>query len=102
MALRRLLSFLSLFKVSINGSFQIGKHKAAMVEAFHSKQFVGNRAALVGVGIDHARLLKYADILKLNKGAGWSILCLNIVNVTSRKTWSMFYQFSLPPFIALL
>ena len=74
MALRWLLSFLSLFKVCINGSFQIGKHKAAMVEAFHSKQFVGNRAALVGVGIDHARLLKYADILKLNKGAGWSIL----------------------------
>ena len=41
-----------------------------MVEAFHAKNFVGNRAALVGVGIDHARLVKYADILKLNKGAG--------------------------------
>ena len=51
-------------------SKQIGNHKPAMVEAFHAKNFVGNRAALVGVGIDHARLVKYADILKLNKGAG--------------------------------
>ena len=74
MALRWLSSSLGMLKVCSTVLFQIGKHKAAMVEAFHSKQFVGNRAALVGVGIDHARLLKYADILKLNKGAGWSIL----------------------------
>jgi len=54
----------------ISPAHMIGKHKAAMLEAFHAKHFVGNGAALVGVGIDHAKLLKYADILKLNKGAG--------------------------------
>jgi ubiquinol-cytochrome c reductase core subunit 2 len=48
----------------------IGKHKPAMVESFHAKHYTGNRAALVGVGIEHSHLLKYADILKLQKGGG--------------------------------
>jgi predicted Zn-dependent peptidase len=51
-----------------------------VVEAFHAKNFVGNRAALVGVGIDHARLVKYADILQLQKGAGK--IPVNIYNAT--------------------
>ena len=53
-----------------------------MLEAFHAKHFVGNGAALVGVGIDHAKLLKYADILKLNKGAGKSALWLALQTLT--------------------
>ena len=48
---------------------QIGKHKPAQVEAFHAKNFTANRAALVGIGIDHSKLVKYADLFKLQKGS---------------------------------
>jgi hypothetical protein len=43
-----------------------------VVQAFHAKNFTGNRAALVGVGIDHHSLVKFADLLKLQKGSGIS------------------------------
>jgi len=48
----------------------IGKHKVALLDAFHAKNYTGNRTALVGVGIEHAKLVKYAEILSLHKGAG--------------------------------
>ena len=68
--------------------FQVGKHKVAMLDAFHAKNFTGNRTALVGVGIEHAKLLKYAEILTLQKGAGMSyffFLFVQIIFVSTAK-----------------
>ena len=59
-----------------------------MLDAFHAKNFTGNRTALVGVGIEHAKLLKYAEILTLQKGAGMSdffFLFVQIIFVSTAK-----------------
>jgi len=47
-----------------------GSHGTADLAAFTSKHFTSGRAALLGVGISHSALTKFAELLKLEAGAG--------------------------------
>lgn len=41
-----------------------------MMQSFYNKTFSGNRVAVVGLGMDHARLSSYAGQLTLEAGEG--------------------------------
>lgn len=47
-----------------------GSHSPAALQSFVSKHFTTNRAALLGVGVSHSSLTKFADLLSLESGAG--------------------------------
>jgi len=49
---------------------KIGSHSTGALQSFVSKHFTTNRAALLGIGISHGSLTKYADLLALDTGAG--------------------------------
>merc|ERR1712212_275629 len=49
---------------------RVGSHGTAQLSQFVSKHFTSNRAALLGVGISHSSLTKFADLLHLESGAG--------------------------------
>jgi len=48
----------------------IGSHGTPQLQQFVSKHFTTGRTVLVGVGVQHAALTKYADLLNLEEGAG--------------------------------
>merc|ERR1712106_1160378 len=49
---------------------KVGSHGPAQLGQFVAKHFTTNRAALLGVGISHSNLNKYASLLHLDTGAG--------------------------------
>merc|ERR1711962_1581774 len=49
---------------------KVGSHSTAVLQQFVSKHFTTGRTALVGVGVSHAALVKYAEMLSLEEGAG--------------------------------
>jgi len=49
---------------------KVGSHGPAQLSQFVSKHFTTNRAALLGLGVSHSALTKYADYLHLDTGAG--------------------------------
>jgi len=49
---------------------KVGSHSTAVLQQFVSKHFTTGRTALVGVGVPHAALVKYAEMLSLEEGAG--------------------------------
>merc|ERR1739838_652218 len=49
---------------------KVGSHGTAQLSQFVSKHFTTNRAALLGVGVSHSALTKFADLLHLDTGAG--------------------------------
>jgi len=49
---------------------KVGSHGTAQLSQFVSKLFTTNRAALLGIGVSHSALTKYADLLHLETGAG--------------------------------
>merc|ERR1712123_209168 len=49
---------------------KVGSHGPAQLGQFVAKHFTTNRAALLGVGISHSNLNKYASLLHLDSGAG--------------------------------
>jgi len=49
---------------------RMGSHGPAQLQQFVSKHFTTGRTALVGVGVSHAALTKYAELLNLEEGAG--------------------------------
>jgi len=49
---------------------KVGSHSSAMLQQFVSKHYTAGRTALVGVGVPHADLVKYAELLNLEEGAG--------------------------------
>jgi len=49
---------------------KVGSHSTAALSSFVSKHFTTNRAALLGIGIDHVSLNKYSEFLALETGAG--------------------------------
>merc|ERR1711963_65261 len=51
-------------------SNKVGSIGTAQLGQFFSKHFTSNRAALLGSGISHATLVKYADLLHLESGVG--------------------------------
>jgi ubiquinol-cytochrome c reductase core subunit 2 len=50
--------------------YSAGKHKHALMKEFFDKNATNQRAVLVGIGIDHGDLQKYATILQLENGQG--------------------------------
>jgi len=52
------------------GSHTVGSHKTDALRQFVAKTFTAGRAAVVGIGIPHATLTKYADMVTLEGGAG--------------------------------
>lgn len=48
----------------------VGTHKTDSLKQFVAKHFTAGRAAMVGIGISHASLTKYADLVGLEAGAG--------------------------------
>jgi len=48
----------------------VGSHKTAALQQFVAKTFTAGRAAVVGIGIPHATLAKYADMVTLEAGPG--------------------------------
>lgn len=55
-------------------SHKVGSHGTAQLQQFVSKHFTSGRTALVGVGVSHAALSKYAELLNLEEGSGPSNL----------------------------
>eukprot|EP00088_Acartia_fossae_P020155 TRINITY_DN21814_c0_g1_i4.p1 TRINITY_DN21814_c0_g1~~TRINITY_DN21814_c0_g1_i4.p1 ORF type:complete len:446 (-),score=115.99 TRINITY_DN21814_c0_g1_i4:123-1460(-) len=51
-------------------SHMVGSHSTASLSQFTAKHFTAGRAALLGVGISHSALTKYAELLKLESGSG--------------------------------
>jgi len=51
-------------------SHKVGSHGTAQMQQFASKHFTTARTALVGVGISHSALTKYAELLTLEEGSG--------------------------------
>jgi len=51
-------------------SHKVGSHGTQALSQFVTKHFTSGRAALLGVGISHSALTKYAEMLKLEAGAG--------------------------------
>merc|ERR1712121_95993 len=49
---------------------KVGSHGTAQMQQFASKHFTTARTALVGVGISHSALTKYAELLNLEEGSG--------------------------------
>jgi len=49
---------------------KVGSHGTAQLSQFTAKHFTSGRATLLGVGISHQALTKYAEMLKLESGAG--------------------------------
>merc|ERR1712123_468108 len=49
---------------------KVGSHGPAQLGQFVAKHFTTNRAVLLGVGISHSNLNKYASLLHLDTGAG--------------------------------
>jgi len=49
---------------------KIGSHSTAQMQQFVAKHFTTNRTVLVGVGVSHGALTKYAELLNLEEGAG--------------------------------
>eukprot|EP00092_Neocalanus_flemingeri_P004105 GFUD01004417.1.p1 GENE.GFUD01004417.1~~GFUD01004417.1.p1 ORF type:complete len:447 (-),score=104.56 GFUD01004417.1:452-1792(-) len=49
---------------------KVGSHGTAQLSQFVSKHFTTNRAALLGIGVSHSALTKFADLLHLDTGAG--------------------------------
>lgn len=49
---------------------KIGSHGTAQLQQFVAKHFTTGRTALVGVGIQHANLTKFAELLNLDQGSG--------------------------------
>jgi len=49
---------------------RVGSHGPTALQGFVSKHFTCNRAALLGIGIDHASLSKWGEYLSLESGAG--------------------------------
>ena len=51
-------------------SHKVGSHGTADLATFTSKHFTSGRAALLGVGISHQALTKFAELLMLEAGSG--------------------------------
>merc|ERR1711936_1212845 len=63
------------FRTGLGNSLYCAPHKVcshgtAQLSQFVSKLFTTNRAALLGIGVSHSALTKYADLLHLETGAG--------------------------------
>jgi len=63
------------FRVGLGNSLyspsnKVGSHSTAQLSQFVSKHFTSNRAALLGVGIPHSTLTKYAELMHLDSGSG--------------------------------
>jgi len=51
-------------------SHKVGSHGTATQQEFVSKHFTAGRAALLGIGVSHSALTKYAGMLNLEAGVG--------------------------------
>jgi len=49
---------------------KVGSHSTAQLQQFVAKHFTTGRTVLVGVGVSHGALTKYAELLNLEEGAG--------------------------------
>lgn len=47
-----------------------GSHSTAQLSQFAAKHFTAGRAAILGIGISHQALTKYAELLQLESGSG--------------------------------
>jgi len=47
-----------------------GSHNTAQLSQFTAKHFTAGRAAILGIGISHQALTKYAELLQLESGSG--------------------------------
>jgi len=55
-------------------SSKVGAHSSAQLSQFTAKHFTAGRAAILGIGISHQALTKYAELLQLESGSGPSAL----------------------------
>lgn len=49
---------------------KVGSHSTAQLSQFAAKHFTAGRAAILGIGISHQALTKYAELLQLESGSG--------------------------------
>jgi len=71
------LLHLAAFRSGLGNSLYSAAHKAgshgpAQLQQFITKNYTTGRTALVGVGVSHADLVKYGELLSLEEGAGSS------------------------------
>merc|ERR1712112_538167 len=49
---------------------KVGSHSTAQLQTFVSKHFTSGRSALLGIGVNHASLAKFGELLNLEAGSG--------------------------------
>ena len=49
---------------------KVGSHSTAALQTFVSKHFTSGRSALLGIGVNHASLAKFGELLNLEAGSG--------------------------------
>ena len=49
---------------------KVGSHSNAALQSFVSKHFTSGRSALLGIGVNHASLAKFGELLNLEAGSG--------------------------------
>ena len=49
---------------------KVGSHSPAQLQTFVSKHFTAGRSALLGIGVNHASLAKFGELLNLESGSG--------------------------------
>merc|ERR1712130_724594 len=49
---------------------KVGSHSTAQLQTFVSKHFTSGRSALLGIGVNHANLAKFGELLNLEAGSG--------------------------------
>lgn len=49
---------------------KVGSHNTAALQTFVSKHFTSGRSALLGIGVNHASLAKFGELLNLEAGSG--------------------------------
>lgn len=50
--------------------YMVGAHKPAVLQGFFNKTYTAQRSTMVGIGIEHAQLAKYANMLNMESGQG--------------------------------
>ena len=81
---------------------KVGSHSPAQLQTFVSKHFTAGRSALLGIGVNHASLAKFGELLNLESGSGPADVASKYGGGEVRTALTTFYKdhFLSPPYPA--
>ena len=81
---------------------KVGSHSPAQLQTFVSKHFTAGRSALLGIGVNHASLAKFGELLNLESGSGPADVASKYGGGEVRTALTAFYKdhFLSPPYPA--